>query len=445
MTRSLLAAACVRPVWSVGDGRVAGPDEDGFTLAVAALERVLGGVPTAFPGGFDQVDLVGEFPSDVETLVPSAFGWADIEVRRHPGGAGSVAQAIRNAAHASGPGGSAVVAVDGGGTLDSAGHVEDAVAVAAAFGTGKGATFLGASSRHHPPERRPDASQWIAAARRSAPDSTESTKGVLGFAAPASPPVLLAEWARAFPNVKPVHLAWTPGASERGASALPFVTAARAAHHAAAGDTIWAAAIRPERTDFLAFHVDAPVTWLGPFEPTGSGRPLPPTAAPDAPLPNMNAVSQGAYVPRATYLENLAARWRFLGETCAACGAVTFPPRGRCDRCRATEGLSPIELPKSGLEVEAATVVAPGAQPTEFDGQVRALGPYAVVLARLAPGVRATLQVTDSEPGAAVIGARVDTVLRRLYSMEGSWRYGRKAIVVDTTGAPAPRPAPSVP
>ena len=81
----------------------------------------------------------------------------------------------------------------------------------------------------------------------------------------------------------------------------------------------------------------------------------------------------------------------------------------------------------------ATTVIGPGGQPTEFDPQVGALGPYEVVLAELAPGVRVTLQVTDAEPGAVRIGDRVDTRLRRLYPMEGAWRYGRKAV---------PRPPP---
>lgn len=430
MTLSLLAAACIRPVWADGGRRVAGPDEDGFTLAVAALERVLAGVPTAFPHGFDQVELVGEFPAEVETMLPSAFGWHDLEIRRHPAGVASAAQAVRNAVQAPGTTASALIAVDVGRGSESAGNAGESLAVAAAFGAGKGASFLGASTRHHPPERRPEAAQWIAAARRSAPDADGSTRGVLGFAATASPPVLLAEWAKGFPNVRPVHLPWAPPTHGDGPSTLLFVNAFRAAHHATAGDTIWSAAIRGDRTDFVAFHLDAPVTWLGPFEASGSGRPLPASAGPErAPSP-LGAVSQGAYVPRATYLENLAARWRFLGERCGACTAVTFPPRGRCAACRATEGLTSVELPRDGLEVEAATIVAPGAQPTEFDPWVAALGPYAVVLARLAPGVRATLQVTDSEPMAAVVGGRVDTVLRRLYPMEGSWRYGRKAIVV---------------
>lgn len=85
-------------------------------------------------------------------------------------------------------------------------------------------------------------------------------------------------------------------------------------------------------------------------------------------------------------------------------------------------------MPRRGLEVLAATTVAPGAQPTEFDPQVERHGAYDVVIAALAPEVRVTLQVTDGLPRTVKIGSRVDTQLRRIYAMEGEWRYGLKAV-----------------
>lgn len=153
-----------------------------------------------------------------------------------------------------------------------------------------------------------------------------------------------------------------------------------------------------------------------------------------APLVNLStaSVSEGAYVPRPRYLENLPSRWQFVAESCAACGAVTFPARGVCRSCGQGEGLRSLLLPREGATVVAATVIGRGGQPTEFDPQVDALGSYEVVLVELSPGVRVTLQVTDAEPGTVRIGDRVDTRLRRLYAMDGEWRYGRKAV-------PAPR------
>ena len=145
---------------------------------------------------------------------------------------------------------------------------------------------------------------------------------------------------------------------------------------------------------------------------------------------NLDAVSEGAYVPRPRYLENLASRWRFLAETCHACHGTTFPARGVCRRCGRKDTLTTVALPFDGGRVVAVTTVGKGGQPTEFDAQVEALGPYDVALVELARGMRVTVQVADAPPGSVHVGDHVDTRLRRLYPMEGEWRYGRKAIPV---------------
>jgi len=175
------------------------------------------------------------------------------------------------------------------------------------------------------------------------------------------------------------------------------------------------------------------VTLVGDWQgrPAG-GRTLelsPGTSPVDA---GLGVVSEGAYVPRARYLENLPSRWRFLAETCGACHGTTFPARGVCRRCGRKDSLTTIQLPLDGGRVVAITTVGKGGQPTEFDRQVESSGPYDVALVELARGVRVTLQVTDSVPGELRVGARVNTLLRRLYPMEGEWRYGRKAVPAGT-------------
>lgn len=171
--------------------------------------------------------------------------------------------------------------------------------------------------------------------------------------------------------------------------------------------------------------------------PVGSGPWTPPF--PPAPTVDGNAfrdfanastarVSEGAYVPRPRYVENLASRWNFAAERCSSCGATNFPVRGKCRSCGHTDTLVRVNLPRDDARVVATTVIGPGGQPTEFDPQVAALGPYEVVLAELVDGVRVTLQVADATPGEVRIGDRVDTRLRRLFPMDGEWRYGRKAV-----------------
>jgi uncharacterized OB-fold protein len=169
-------------------------------------------------------------------------------------------------------------------------------------------------------------------------------------------------------------------------------------------------------------------TWVGDWDrPAGRPPPSRPTG-PSSPRDLLRSVSEGAYVPRPRYLENLPSRWRFVAERCRACRATTFPTRSRCRQCGRSDSLERIELPRRDALVVATTVIGPGGQPTEFDPQVEAWGPYEVVLAELAAGVRVTLQVADADPGEVRIGDRVDSGLRRLYPMEGEWRYGRKVV-----------------
>jgi uncharacterized OB-fold protein len=145
-------------------------------------------------------------------------------------------------------------------------------------------------------------------------------------------------------------------------------------------------------------------------------------------------LSEGAYVPRPTYLAQRPSHWRLAAVRCSNCRRITFPVRSHCRHCGMSATLEPIELPHRDLRVDAVTVVHQGAQPTEFDRQAVATGSYAVVIAEAAADARVTVQLADATPESVHIGDRVDLVLRRLIPMEGEWRYGLKAI-----------PAPSAP
>jgi uncharacterized OB-fold protein len=312
------------PRFARDDRSVLAPDEDPFSMAIDALERL--SAPTA-GGAPSRIALVGEFPSVVEAALPAYFG-RPLALSQHGGDAEGLATALRAAADPTSEGPSLLLAVDRTGP-------RGAEAVALRFG----------------PSPVAPAPTWV-----GAPGSEGAADALV----------------RALAGV--------------GNRAVP----------------------RPSGP--------APPTEWDP-DRVGAFVSLTP-----------NQVSEGAYVPRPRYLENLPSRWRLEADRCEACGAVTFPRRGACRRCGRKDELTAVPLPRDGARVVAATAIGKGGQPTEFDPQVDAIGGYAVVLAEFAPGVRLTLQVTDAAPGGVRIGDRIGTRLRRLYPMDGEWRYGRKAV-----------------
>jgi len=322
-------AAAYRVPPAAGNRRPAASDEDGFTLAATALERLDPGVPPGPPP--DRLVLVGDLPPSAEVDLPRFFGSA-VPVERVPGGRGAVRRALATARSTS------------RGTVDL---------VAVDLGNGPG---------------EPDAAVAVRFSAGQEPDGSVLDGSI---------------------------------ADEESLSAAPLLRVG---------------------ADLGPRH---PSRWLGDFRSDGASPPPGPDVS--TPLPAEGPVSQGAYVPKARYLENLPSRWRFVGQRCGACGTVGFPPRGRCRSCGATSPLEPFPLPLEGGTVVAMTTIGPGGQPTEFDDQVAAGGPYGVVLVELMPGVRVTLQVA-ADPRSIRIGDRVATRLRRLYPMEGEWRYGRKAV-----------------
>ena len=169
--------------------------------------------------------------------------------------------------------------------------------------------------------------------------------------------------------------------------------------------------------------------WSGPWRDAPGSGVAPPFPGGRRPV-SSSTVSQGAFVPPSRDEESRRSRWAFLADRCDTCGVRTFPARGRCRDCGETLRLRPERLPRRGLTVVARTWIGQGGQPTEFDPQVEACGPYGVVLADAAPDVRVTLAVADLAPEQVTVGSKVDTAFRRLYSIDGLWRYGRKAVPV---------------
>jgi uncharacterized OB-fold protein len=416
MTRAIHSVSVHRPSWSDGGRSREGPDEDGITLAVTAVEALRrAGEP--WTPALDTVHLVGAFPSEAEGAIPEAIGAPAVMVRHHRDG---LASALCDAAAAHGRGSSLVLVAD----IAPEGGSTGSGALAAELSDAPGWVPLGHGGRRHPSYRTPDAKAWVAEAARAAHLAPPGDRGLLLFVAPSSAPVLLRSWVQAFPAHPIVEVGSEPDGLG-GAPNLPFGLALHAlSAEAPPGEEVAVAFLRGEATEFLGLRRTGPVRWIGPTGfPAASGAPSPPHLPDDL----LRAVSEGAHVPRPRYVENLPSRWRFAADRCSACGTISFPRRGRCRQCGAREGLAEFELPREGT-VEASTVVAPGAQPTEFDPLVARTGAYGVVLVKLSDGARATLMVADGTNSPLPIGNRVGTQLRRLYPIEGEWRYGRKAV-----------------
>lgn len=432
MSRSILSASLVLPVWQRGPFRIEGPDEDAFTLGLHSLHRLSHQVQPQGARALRRLHLVGTFPPEVDWAYGEALGIPELVVRRHPPNAPGLWGALAAAAHDEGSTGrEAVVAADLAALTNEAsgapGLRHGAGAAAFLFGMDPGLAVLQHGFRGHAPGRPPtrqgtvsswlealglpsgggtgeailvvdeDLARWQAAWEEAAPGISVTSIG--------APPDLLGP----APSVGPAGLLWELGRRLRTGNIGIIGESVRG------------------RSGFAGFRLDGPVRWVGAWGTSAPGLDPPSETFLERNDP-LNAVSQGAYVPHPRYLENLASRWRLVAERCTHCRALAFPATGRCRTCGRSDGLRTEALPRNGLEVEAVTTIGPGAQPTEFDSIVRSAGPYDVALVAVGSEARATVQVTDTPPGRLHVGDRVGLVLRRLYPMEGEWRYGLKAI-----------------
>ncbi|MCI4352873.1 MAG: zinc ribbon domain-containing protein [Thermoplasmata archaeon] len=432
MARSILSASLVRPAWQLGSFRVEGPDEDSFTLAVTALNRLGRQLQGTGARTLARLHVVGSCSPEIDWAFSEALGIPGLDVRRYPSNAPGLWGALAAAAHDDGTAGrEAVVAADTA-TLspEAAGDRRvrhSAGGVAFLLSKELGLSVLRHGFRGHPPGHSPSMQGAITGWLEALGLSPHGSRGEVVFEVEEEPDRWQAAWEQAAPGIT-VTVVGGPRVDVGRPSAVEAALLLwELARRLRTGDTgVVGQAVRG-RNGFSAFRLDGPVRWLGSW---GTGEPglNPPTDKFLIRKSQLDAVSQGAYLPHPTYLENLAGRWRLVGERCPRCDTLAFPARGRCRSCGRSEGLRSEALPRVGLEVEAVTTISPGAQPTEFDSMVETVGAYDVAVVRLQPGVRATFQVTDAVAGRLRVGDRVAAVLRRLYPMEGEWRYGLKAI-----------------
>ena len=453
VTRSIVSASLVRPVWQHGASLVEGPDEDAFTLELSALQQLGRQVRADGPRALRRVHVIGPVSTSIEWAYGEALGIPGIEIRRHPPGAHGLWGALAAAAHDEGPRGrEAVVGADlvtvGPDFAPATGGRHDSGAVAFLFGEEAGLSVRRHGFRGHAPGRSPSMKSSIAGWVAALDLPSSKPVGEIVFSGEED----LSRWQSAWEETAPGTTvtivngsAGPPGQSRVLPVAQLLWELGRRLRSGGCGAVVEAAR---GRTEFAGFRLDGPVRWLGGWGGPATGLVPPGDHFLRRDIP-VGAVSQGAYVPLPRYLENLGSRWRLEGDRCTHCRSLTFPVAGRCRSCGRSDGLRAEALPRTGLEVEAVTTISSGAQPTEFDGLVEAAGAYDVALVALGEGARATVQVTDSGAGKLHVGDRVGLVLRRLYPMEGEWRYGLKAVPetrdVSPPGAEQPIRRPSRP
>ncbi len=123
-------------------------------------------------------------------------------------------------------------------------------------------------------------------------------------------------------------------------------------------------------------------------------------------------------VPR--YWREIPYRYRLVGKKCKKCGAIHYPPRPVCDRCKSTD-LEDYKLSEEGV-VESFTTLY--ITPMGF-GYYK---PYVIAIVRLNDGVRVLAQLTDVDPSEVKVGMKVRAVFRRVREDgdEGLIMYGLK-------------------
>lgn len=128
-----------------------------------------------------------------------------------------------------------------------------------------------------------------------------------------------------------------------------------------------------------------------------------------------------------------ASSWRSYPQTyrleagrCQSCGAVYFPPRLVCAKCKGRE-FEIFRMRRTGKVLTHTVIRTPSA---EFSGDA----PFGVAIVEMDDGVRLTTQVVDVDFAELQIGLPVRLEFRRIYSegAAGVINYGYKAVPVRT-------------
>jgi uncharacterized OB-fold protein len=421
----LAHATVVRPAYMQGHIRVEGPDEDAFTLTVRALEVLEAGSHPNQNEPASSLHLVGPFSEDAVDEFRVALGMPELELERFPP---TVEGSLQSLVRSSGAESEQLLA-----TVDvTAGMAttHGSAAVAARFDS-HGRVRVG--QYHVLPrilqDKSADGTLGERLSRLVEPVAKEGGIVLVGGAGSEA----LGEWIhRASPGLK--MTAWRAAADLGLAPATgPFLALRDVIAQLGEKGRGMLVMLGSEHAHALEIERIGEFRWTEDRRAATQPKSIPYPGVGATPTMGPGTVSEGAYVPRATYLRNLRSRWRLEADECGYCGAISFPARGVCRKCGRADRLTVRNLPRRDVKIAAITTIAPGAQPSEFDPQVEQRGAYSVAIVEPVEGVRLTTQLTDVGGETPRIGDRLDLELRRLYFTEGGWRYGLKAVPTSAT------------
>lgn len=445
----------VAEAWGAGTpierAAVAGADEDAVTMAVAAARDALSDAAIA-PEDVARLAFATTTPPKEEGAgaprVATALGLPEsTRTTEHTQHTAVAADAIRDAADATGPALAVVADVPTGDAADVGGRV-GAAATALLFDEDGAVTLVdsAAASRDAPGIRfrergsedvetldvtgfeRSTTRELLASAIGSLGVSLDE---VVGAALHQPTPDIPGRVARALPLSGDAVSAGTVvhRVGDAGA-ATPTLGLLAVLDRCDAGDTAVLGTFGSGATaSALAFSVDEPLE-SGVDETLDGGEAVsyPEALRERGTLGRTTVAGGGAHVSLPSWQRTVPQRYRLVGGRCPECGALAFPPEGACPDCHERVSFDSVELPRVGTIV-AVTVIGQGGAPPEFVEQQRRDGAFAVAVVELEAGdetVRLPAQLTDCDPTEPSAGDPVRAVFRRIYGTEGVDRYGLK-------------------
>ena len=125
----------------------------------------------------------------------------------------------------------------------------------------------------------------------------------------------------------------------------------------------------------------------------------------------------------ARFWREIPQRYNFIGNRCASCEMIYFPPREACPYCR-RKSLGKMKDIKLSGKGEIVTYTIIHVAPENFEEQI----PYPVAIVQLEEGPRVTAQIVDCKLEDVKIGMKVTSTFRRIQEdgYTGAIYYGYK-------------------